>query len=173
MKEDAEKSSERVENLMKRDEAEPSERAQKKLKTDGEEQCIKVTLPDGTTFYSLQQLQNEASGESLKAEKRQAIKPKGEKKLKNKNKKKRAISEVCLVEEELNKVQEAQSAPSYLQDGVKAVEEKLEQINLFLFQLFGEEEKPIFLSASLGITEKESIVNFLKGIQRCVCLDLR
>lgn len=53
MKEDAEKSSERVENLMKRDEAEPSERAQKKLKTDGEEQCIKVTLPDGTTFYSL------------------------------------------------------------------------------------------------------------------------
>lgn len=43
----------RVENLMKRDEAEPSERAQKKLKTDGEEQCIKVTLPDGTTFYSL------------------------------------------------------------------------------------------------------------------------
>lgn len=29
MKEDAEKSSERVENLMKRDEAEPSERAQK------------------------------------------------------------------------------------------------------------------------------------------------
>ena len=53
MKEDAEKSSERVENLMKRDEAEPSERAQKKVKTDGEEQCIKVTLPDGTTFYSL------------------------------------------------------------------------------------------------------------------------
>lgn len=53
MKEDAEKSSERVENLMKRDEAEPSERAQKKLKTDGEEQCIKVTLPEGTTFYSL------------------------------------------------------------------------------------------------------------------------
>lgn len=43
----------RVENLMKRDEAEPSERAQKKVKTDGEEQCIKVTLPDGTTFYSL------------------------------------------------------------------------------------------------------------------------
>lgn len=38
---------------MKRDEAEPSERAQKKVKTDGEEQCIKVTLPDGTTFYSL------------------------------------------------------------------------------------------------------------------------
>ncbi|GMN71788.1 hypothetical protein TIFTF001_052731 [Ficus carica] len=36
----------RVENLMKRDEAEPSERAQKKVKTDGEEQCIKVTLPD-------------------------------------------------------------------------------------------------------------------------------
>jgi hypothetical protein len=53
MKEDAEKSSERVENLMKRDEAEPSERDQKKLKTDGEEQCIKVTLTDGTTFYSL------------------------------------------------------------------------------------------------------------------------
>lgn len=84
MKEDAEKSSERVENLMKRDEAEPSERAQKKLKTDGEEQCIKVTLPDGTAFYSLQQLQNEASGEGLKTEKRQAIKPKGEKKLKKK-----------------------------------------------------------------------------------------
>lgn len=99
----------------------------------------------------------------MKAEKRQAIKPKGEKKLKKKNKKKRAISEVCLVEEELNKVQEAQSAPSYLQDGVKAVEEKLEQINLFLFELFGEEEKPIFVSASLGITEKESIVNFFKG----------
>lgn len=55
----------RVENLMKRDEAEPSERAQKKVKTDGEEQCIKVTLPDGTTFYSLQQLQNEASGDGL------------------------------------------------------------------------------------------------------------
>ena len=69
------------------------------------------------------------SGEGLKAEKRQAIKPKGEKKLKNK--KKRAIFEVCLVEEELNKVQEAQSTTSYLQDGVKAVEEKLEQINLF------------------------------------------
>lgn len=69
----------------------------------------------------------------MKTEKRQAIKPKGEKKLKKKNNKKRAISEVCLVEEELNKVQEAQSAPSYLQDGVKAVEEKLEQINLFLF----------------------------------------
>lgn len=100
----------------------------------------------------------------MKTEKRQAIKPKGEKKLKNKKKEKRAISEVCLVEEELNKIQEAQSAPSYLQDGVKAVEEKLEQINLFLFELFGEEEKPIFVSASLGITEKESIVNFLKGI---------
>lgn len=53
IKEDEEKSSERIENLMKRDEAEPSERAQKKLKTDGEEQCIKVTLRDGTTFYSL------------------------------------------------------------------------------------------------------------------------
>ncbi|KAG5555750.1 hypothetical protein RHGRI_006407 [Rhododendron griersonianum] len=47
IEEDAEKSSERVENLMKRDEAEPSERDQKKLKTDGEEQCIKVTLTDG------------------------------------------------------------------------------------------------------------------------------
>lgn len=56
---------------------------------------------------------------------------KGENKQKKKNKEKRAISEVCLVEEELNKVQEAQSAPSYLQDSVKAVEEKLEQINLF------------------------------------------
>lgn len=38
MKEDAEKSSERVENLMKRDEAEPSERAQKKLKPQIKEQ---------------------------------------------------------------------------------------------------------------------------------------
>jgi hypothetical protein len=55
-----------------------------------------------------------------------------EKKLKKNKKVYRAFSEVCLLEEELNKVQEAQSAPSYLQDGVKAVEEKLEQINLFL-----------------------------------------
>ena len=31
---------------MKRDEAGPSDRAKKKLNTD--EQCIKVTLPDGT-----------------------------------------------------------------------------------------------------------------------------
>lgn len=53
MKEDVEKSNERVENLIKRDEAEPSERAEKKLMTDGEEQCNKVTLPDGTTFYNL------------------------------------------------------------------------------------------------------------------------
>lgn len=49
---------------MKRDEAGPSDRAKKKLNTD--EQCIKVTLPDGTTFYSNQQLQNEASGEGFK-----------------------------------------------------------------------------------------------------------
>lgn len=39
--------------VMKRDEAEPGERAQNKLQTDGEEQCIKVTLPDGNTFDSL------------------------------------------------------------------------------------------------------------------------
>lgn len=75
---------------MKRDEAGPSDRAKKKLNTD--EQCIKVTLPDGTTFYSNQQLQNEASGEGFKTEKRQARKPKGEKKLKKKKKEKRTIS---------------------------------------------------------------------------------
>lgn len=56
------------------------------------------------------------------------------------------MREVCLVEEELNKVQEAQSPPSNLQGDVKAVEEKLEQIifdfsclvkkkNLSLYQL--------------------------------------
>lgn len=85
IKEDAEKSSERVSNLMKRDEAEPSERAQKKLKTDGEEQCIKVTLPDGNTFF-LQLIaitERGLSGEGTKDEKRQAIKPKGEKREEN------------------------------------------------------------------------------------------
>lgn len=64
-----------LKNLHQRDEAEPSERAQNQLQTDGEEQCIKVRLPDSTTFYSFAQLQNEASGEGLKAEKRKAIKP--------------------------------------------------------------------------------------------------
>lgn len=87
--------------------------------------CVMVLPSTAYSNYRTRPL----SGEGLKAEKRQAIKPKGEKKLKNK--KKRAIFEVCLVEEELNKVQEAQSTTSYLQDGVKAVEEKLEQINLF------------------------------------------